>query len=304
MKRLCVVVLILIAVTIPSQRWVSAAPPREAAADTLAAQGKLFCHRTMRATGWFNTGSAGGGGWRESDQDTSDNTLCGYNENGGWDVYSTGGTPVVGTGPTGLPVYQLTGETGAILFVEARPGSTPNAQSNLTGRIGWRYYHWMSDNARCESSKHMTVGLYWSFLGAPEIQTNAAFGWQGGGETVPGLNSSMLRNKWWRMEGYQNTWTNFQSQTVILKNITDNGPEFTQTVTSGGSLFEDFKTGFTHFIHLHRDDRSAPGSCTQRFAYLLVGKNLGTNERIPPSAEMETVIPSPAAPSNLQVTTP
>jgi hypothetical protein len=143
----------------------------------------------------------------------------------------------------------------------------------------------MSNDAACESAKIVQVGDYWSFNG----QTNAPLTWHGAGEQF-GVHSGMFRNKWWRLEGYLDTHDNPRSHTIILKNISDNGPEFTRTVNTGflfGADAQNWLSGFTHWIHMYRDDRAAAGSCTNRYMHLVVAKNLGPNERIPPASEVE-----------------
>jgi hypothetical protein len=302
---------------------VATAPPREAAAATLAAQGKFFCHRTFRATGWTAV-SGSSFAYRETDQDNTDTTLCGYDAGGPSyrSIYSTFGVPSAGTGLNGLTALQASGY-GGLLSIET-PGPL---QSGLTGRIGFRYYHWMADNDTCEGYKKIQMGLYWTMGSGTPVPPNhtGPLVWQGGGDGGIGVSSSQLRNKWYRFEGYLNgTYANPTGMTLILKNITDNTAERVGNVTTtcvGGSsfcmrfetpgpdggLYNNQLVPYTQYVHHYGDTRTVPGTCTVKYSYLLVGKNLGASERIPPAIEVEGGTPPPpppAAPSGLGVTTP
>jgi hypothetical protein len=285
-------VLVLMATWKPTP--VATAPPREAAADTLAAQGKLFCHRTFRATSWI-VATGFPSAYREADQDAND-TLCGFKTDGYWAMYSTVGVPTVGPGMNGLPAVEVTGSAG-IFNLSIFPGSGPGTQGQLTGRIGYRWYFRMGDTDACEAAKITQIGMYWSFItadyrtGVSGAGTNGGLAWQGAGEGVEGLSSRMFRGKWWRLEFYVDTYENPKSVSVYAKNITDNGPEYLRTVYSmcqGTWCVVDHKKEFTDFIHMYREaGRAVPGLCTNRFMYALAAKNLGPNERIPPAVELE-----------------
>jgi hypothetical protein len=285
---------------------VATAPPREAAAGTLAAQGKLFCHRTFRATSWI-VATGFPSAYREADQDLTDATLCGIKADGARIVYSTiggGAIPTVGTGPTGLPTLQISGQKG-LTAVETLGAE----ESGLTGRVGWRWYtRWSNDNA-CEAAKYMQVGAYWTFNNSYlDGSLNGGMTWQGGAEPlVANVTSGQMRGKWWRTEGYIDNWQNPKSQTIFMKNITDNWPESTRTVTT--LIGAQYLSNNVQYVHTYRDQRIWPGTCTNQYSYLLVGKNLGPTERLPPAAELEggsggggTVAGSaPSAPTGLAV---
>lgn len=285
----------------------------EAAAATLLAAGKLHCHRNFEAAGWEATGTdlgAGGQGWRETDQDLNDQRICGKRftvggENGS-DVWIQSWTPSVVTGLNNLSALGLQTSSGSIggnagsLFVGSAVGSEDWQTGDLTGRIGWRYYVKWSGGATpeaCRQAKIVQVGDYWSYqVDATIPQDDGGLLWHGAGEAVPNHTASDRDEKWWRIEEYWDAHTGGggtpTTTTMIVKNITDDGPELSRTVTSGMALVISNMNGSTsHWIHEHQDQRSFPGTCNYTFMYLLVGKNLGASERIPAAEEVEGEAP-------------
>jgi hypothetical protein len=262
---------------------VATAPPREAAADTLASQGKLLCHRSFRATSWSLGSGPGTGGYPpyyyETDQDPSDPLLCGDRWNGNTTLRSTFEPPTVETGINGIPVLSVRGRMGHTFL------SISQQAKQLSGRFGWRFYRWMSADLMCEQGKAVQIGLYWTHGGS----VNSLISWQAGG-TVPKSGVSAMHLKWWRWEiYYQPSYLTPTSVTIFLKNITDNTPETTLTVTNllGMSGYQQFND----LIHTYRDrdDLGTPpeSTCTNRYTHMLVAHNLGPTERIPPAMEVE-----------------
>jgi hypothetical protein len=277
---------------------------REVAADTLDAQGKFFCHRSFQTTGWTQVStSVFPSSYYESDQDFSDTTLCGFRLDNKALIYSTMGAATVGTGPNGLLALQITGGPGGTTNVETWNGSASYQQGSISGRMGFRYYSWMSDSNTCEATKIIQMGLYWSMgleLPAGDPDPTGLIKWQGASETIA-FASDQFRNKWVRVEGYINgTYATPTGMTLIMKNITDGTAEVSRTVTTtcvgtGSFCMRSANPGpdnnqlsnFTQYIHMYRDNRSWPGTCVNKYSYLLVGHNLGSSERIPASCEVE-----------------
>jgi hypothetical protein len=258
---------------------VATAPAREAAAGTLAAQGKLACHRTLRATGWVSLDAYY---QREADQDPSDQFLCGLRLGGYAVIMSNNGPMTVGpAGIGGYTVTQKTSDRGAVMFV-GETGSPE--QARLSGRFGWRFYRWVSNDTACDSAKYTQVGPFISAGGVVSVPVS----WNGGG-AMPGTNTADFRNKWWRWEVYYNSWPDATSIFVILKNVTDNKPELSHTFSGWPLPSPDYLRQWINWIHEYRDAQGVLGPCTNRWMYLLVGKNLGPNERIPPAVEVEGV---------------
>jgi hypothetical protein len=253
----------------------------------------------MRASGWTATSFDNGNGYRELDQDPGDTTLCGDRSDGYAFMWTNSGVPpVVGQGLNGYSAVQHTSGQGAFFF------GTGDVKNRLAGkRFGGRYYAYFSDSDSCMSAKFIQIGAYWSSSGMLPDGTVGLL-WQGDGTGVPGFKINMFRNKWHRIEVYQdsltNAWTDPVSQTIILKNITDNGPEYKVTVTGNIQYVRDGITGFNNWIHQYRDQRILPGpACTTKYSFLLVGKNLSPGERIQPAVEIEGNVPAPAPSADL-----
>ena len=186
------------------------------ARNTLASQGKLFCHRTWRATGWTTISSQL---YRETDQDPSDTLLCGESSGGFKLVYTNAGPPVVATGPNGLPVMQLPATENMAMTVSFRPMIGTQASPLLNGRFGWRFYRWNSANDRCAQHKWVQLKIYWSSSGGfPDASTVT---WGGNLFGVQGMTLRMFENEWWRWEVYYNGayWTGVSSATIILTRL-------------------------------------------------------------------------------------
>jgi hypothetical protein len=263
---------------------VATAPPREAAADTLAAQGKLLCQRTLRATGWTRVSFQSS--YREVDQSPDDSSICGHRSDGYAAVYSTIGAPTVAAGLNGLPAMQTQGQYGGT-FIDFKNEASELQSSS--GRFGWRIYRWHSNNYLCDRAKYFQVGQngFWSSSG----QNNPGVMWGATGQGVPNSSLANHRQKWWRWEAYINSYQNPSSQTIYLKNISDNTPETSLTVTGSGEAGGLWAPGstpsFMEVPHEYRDRDGANDTCTVRFMYLIIAKNLGPNERIPPAVELE-----------------
>jgi hypothetical protein len=283
-----------------------AAPPREAVAGTLQAQGKLHCHRTLRATGWVNTAADSGRFKREADQDPSDQFLCGLRHEGYATIWgNTGVQPVAGPGRNGLSSLQMTtttsgGSSGAVMFLE-----TGGLQPTPNGRIGVRFYKHVNSSDACTGRKFVQIGPFISGWPAPPSASGGVT-WQGGGD-VPGLSQLAFKDKWWRWEIYYDSFPESTSLTAYWKNISDNGPEFTHVFSGWPLPASAYVSGAQHWIHEYFGEGTQAGTCTVQWMNLLVAKNLGPNERIPPAMEVEGNVPAPApapAPSPTVDTTP
>jgi hypothetical protein len=270
----------------------TAASPREAAANSLATQGKLLCHRSFHATGWVNTSFDRGNGKREADQDPSDQFLCGGRSDGYAIVWNNIGVqPVVGPGLNGLSSVQVTtttsgGTSGAVLFIGGG-----GLQGSPTGRFGFRFYRKMSNSTACTGRKLVQVGPYITGWPAPPL-ASGGLTWQGGGD-VPGFSTLSFADKWWRWEVYYNSFPDATSIYLVLKNITDNGPEITHTFSGWPLPDIPYVSGTQEWIHEYYGEGTAAGTCTVQWMNLVVAKNLGPGERIPPAAELEGNVPAP-----------
>jgi hypothetical protein len=282
-----------------------AASPREEAANILAAQGKLYCQRSFRTTGWVSTNFDNGRGYREIDQDPTDNSLCGIRSDGYAIVWGQA-KPTVGPGLNGLPAVESTFFFGTF-FLEQDSSSTPPVSQLIgAGRAGVRYYRWANEADICMYAKYTQMHTYWGGGGSA---TNPVLTWGHPGGSIPGSDLSRMKGKWWRWEQYFDSdyIRNTVSTTVYLKNVTDNTPEISGTVYTLGT-FADGST-YTNMIHEYRDRTISSDTtpCTNRWMHVLVAKNLGPTERIPPAVELEGNTPGPApapAPTPTVDTTP
>jgi hypothetical protein len=281
------IALIALLLMLPLQ--VSSAPPREAAADALAAQGKLFCHRTLRATGWVNTndGAYNNAAYREADQDTSDTSLCGFDSGGYRAVYSTIAVPTVGTGKNGLPAISVNGRFGLFAVHSKKGGAVP------PGRMGVRYYRWWSPgNNFCQEGKYAQIQTYWSFSGS----LGGGVIWGANAHQVPGSNTTDMMGRWYRWEIYvQPSVTSAQSETIYLKNITDAGASESTLTEPTTWTVSSFNDAIHHYYD--RQNKSTETTCPAMYMYFIVAQNLGPNERIPPAIEIEGGSSDTTAPS-------
>jgi hypothetical protein len=284
----------------------TAASPREAAANALALQGKLFCHRNLRAQSWVPQYpyAANQPVWHEADQDLTDMSLCGARFNGYASFMETFGPATVGQGLNGLPALEMRGSTG--FFGLSTFGSGAPSPAGLTGpRWGWRFYTWSSgESDRCEQSKYTQFKVYWTASGGTcSIGGSSGVMWGAGGASVSGINLCKERGKWMRWEVYYNGsyLGGVSSVDIYIKNITDGGPEYSGHATSGlwaAGPTPSFQ--IMDFFHWYRDARNDEngnpivGTCTNRFMYLLVAKGLGATERIPAAVEVEGTAPAPS----------
>jgi hypothetical protein len=268
---------------------VATAPSREAAANTLASQGKLLCHRNMQTSSWVGAGTQSF--FRESDQDPSDTTLCNSLTGGFHYFYSTINAPtVVNSGLNGRVAIQISGGYGDATL------NFNNKESELqatSGRWGWRLYRRLGSTFLCKRGKYHQIGQngFWSSSGTSE-PINMQLGPQN--VRVRDLNDN--QGKWWRIEEYFDRYTSPTSRTMFIKNITTGASESTATASccpvAGNADASGFWAGnnagqFKEPIHNYFDRDNDGNGCAAQYMYVLMAKNLGPDERIPPAQEVE-----------------
>ena len=219
-------------------------------------------------------------------------TLCGFDDDFGpyIDFWSTVPPTVGGAAPINGITNMTTTVAGDTVWTTNELDPCPRRAPCIgqgSGIVGWRWYMYNSNSATCECAKRVDAGDYWADVGCQfnTKGTNVPISWNGAAEVIPGLNSGMFRGKWWRIEGYMN-WplSSASFQQIYWKDLTS-GQEYGLRVASMQNV-RTF-TDVVRWIHMYRDGRSVPGTCTNGYLYLLVAKNLAPGERIPPAVEVE-----------------
>jgi len=243
--------------------------------------GNCVCARSLGATGWVAEPAAGfPGAYYEANQDTSDEKLCGFVANGRKLIYSSGAAPQTTTGLNGRPAL-LNTATGGTLNVEPSDAM----KGRLTGRVGMRYYfklgsgYQTQNEAACTNDKYIQLGDYMD-ANSGGFKSSATGGNYSGNPTP-----RSLIGKWMRIELYLDSYSNPQTFTSYLKNVTDNTPEMSVTFPARLALNREWLTGFAHIIHHYR-----AGTCqgTAAFMYAIMAHwPNSAGQRIPPAAELE-----------------
>lgn len=283
----------------------------EAAAESLNAQGKLYCHRSFRATGWTEfTANDGVKSYYETNQDASDTRLCGYR-------WSNSGSPAkasIATSANIGAISTFTGLNGVIgmqtpIFssgwVLTGYGINPAVPvTELVGpRWGMRFYTRVLPQAnnfgRCENTKWTGISTHWTTGGsACAVTGSIALHWNAGGHDLPGFNvCTQYFNNWIRWEQYYNGTYVTNSQTLHDMYVKDLSTGVEYHVQADNWQWPSITDGDRDWIHLYRDPRtvdngsgqqvSVSGDCRNQYQFLVVAKGLAADERIPPACELE-----------------